>query len=169
MTENLHVPGAKADSGKPTLRLLAEDFPHAISFFYSMPIASGMEPAGMLRMLMLAPVDGTPVSVSVKKLLSALTYSNPHLPQQEAQAKALYAAADVAGFGMRKYTASGWKHVENGVVRYTEALYRHLASMASGETHDVDSGRPHTSHAIWNCLAVLELLDQVEEPAARLY
>lgn len=169
MTKNLHVPGAKADSGKATPRLLAEDFPHALLFLYGMPVVSGVDPEAMLKSLMLAPADNIPLAVSVQRLLSSLTYRDTSVPAAEARAKALYAASDVAGFGMRKYTAGGWKHVDNGVVRYTEALYRHLVLWVSGEECDLDSGRLHLHHLIWNCMAILELLSLENTAAQRLY
>jgi hypothetical protein len=169
MTENLHVPGAKADSGKITPRLLAEDFPHAMQVLYSLPVAGGTTPEAMLRALMTAPADGVLLIDSVKRLLSALIYRDPHTPPPAARANALMAAADVAGFGMRKYTASGWKYVENRAVRYTEAMYRHLLSLVGGQECDLDSGRPHTSHLIWNCMAVLEILALEDANRQRLY
>lgn len=72
-------------------------------------------------------------------------------------ASALSEVARVGTFGARKYTDNGWCHVENGLERYTDALYRHLLYEAQGEQVDPDSDLLHSAHAAWNALARLEL------------
>lgn len=67
---------------------------------------------------------------------------------------ALEAVARVSEFGFNKYGAwGGWRHVENGYDRYTEALNRH--NLAQG--YDQDSKLLHIAHRAWNALATLEL------------
>jgi hypothetical protein len=72
-------------------------------------------------------------------------------------ASALEQVAKVGTFGARKYTDNGWCHVEDGVNRYTDALYRHLLAEAQGEVLDSETELWHSAHAAWNALARLEL------------
>ena len=72
--------------------------------------------------------------------------------------RALEAVGQVSTFGANKYSPGGWQHVEDGVVRYTDALYRHLLAEARGEDVDLDSGLLHAAHSAWNALARLELM-----------
>jgi len=72
-------------------------------------------------------------------------------------AGALTAVAAVGTFGAKKYSRGGWQHVENGVERYTDALWRHLLAERH-EACDPDSGLLHAAHLAWNALARLELL-----------
>lgn len=72
--------------------------------------------------------------------------------------KALEAVGQVTTFGANKYSPGGWQHVENGVERYTDALYRHLLKEAQGEEVDADSGLMHAAQSAWNALARLELM-----------
>ncbi len=81
----------------------------------------------------------------------------------ESFARALEQVIAVGTFGAAKYTDDGWKYVENGITRYTDALYRHLIAEAKGEAADKETGRLHAAHAAWNALARLELLLQQEE------
>lgn len=71
-------------------------------------------------------------------------------------ALALKAVADVGTYGADKYTRGGWQNVPDGVVRYSDALWRHLLA-ARHEPHDRDTGLKHLAHAAWNILAILEL------------
>lgn len=66
---------------------------------------------------------------------------------------ALKAVAEVGTFGANKYTDDGWRSVENGRKRYEDALWRHL--LARGR--DEQSGLPHSWHALWNMMALIEL------------
>jgi Domain of unknown function (DUF5664) len=72
-------------------------------------------------------------------------------------ARALLEVGRVGTYGANKYTANGWVEVPNGVERYTDAMYRHLASEAMGEEVDRDTGIRHAAHAAWNALARLDL------------
>lgn len=73
-------------------------------------------------------------------------------------ARALESVGLVGSFGLLKYTANGWMVVDNGIERYTDALYRHLNAEAQGELRDKDSELLHASHAAWNALARLDLI-----------
>jgi len=72
--------------------------------------------------------------------------------------RALVGVGVVATFGAAKYSDNGWKHVDDGVARYTDAMHRHFLAEAGGELVDGDSGLMHAAHAAWNALARLELL-----------
>ena len=78
-------------------------------------------------------------------------------------ARALLAVSEVGTFGARKYTASGWIEVPNGIPRYDDALMRHWLREHAGETNDQDSGLLHAAHLAWNALARLELILREEE------
>ncbi len=72
-------------------------------------------------------------------------------------ARALTEVGKVGTFGANKYTDDGWVDVPDGILRYTDALYRHQLKEACGEELAPDSGLLHAAHAAWNSLAVLEL------------
>lgn len=81
--------------------------------------------------------------------------------------RALRWVARVSQFGNDKYHEwGGWTKVEDAQRRYADALGRHLAHYAAGETLDPESGLPHLAHAAWNALAILELASRtnLEEP-----
>lgn len=63
---------------------------------------------------------------------------------------AIKAIAEVLTFGAKKYAPNSWQNVENGEVRYLDALMRHLEAYRSGESIDPDSGLSHLAHAIAN-------------------
>jgi len=71
---------------------------------------------------------------------------------------ALWQVSRVGTFGAAKYTPNGWKEVEGGIERYTDAMARHLLAEAMGEDLDSESGLLHAAHAAWNALARLELM-----------
>jgi hypothetical protein len=75
--------------------------------------------------------------------------------------------ADISKFGADKYAWEGWQHVDNGIGRYTEAMYRHgLAELRN--PYDAESGYLHAGHVAWNALARLQLMiDQGYYPHAR--
>ena len=50
--------------------------------------------------------------------------------------RALLAVGEVGTFGAKKYSDNGWKHVPDGISRYTDALYRHLLEEAGGIAYD---------------------------------
>lgn len=72
-------------------------------------------------------------------------------------AKALEEVSKVGTFGAKKYSPNGWKSVEDGVNRYSDAMMRHWLAHQSGELIDADSGLSHLSQVAWNALAVLQL------------
>lgn len=78
-------------------------------------------------------------------------------------AQALKAVGDVGTYGALKYSDNGWMKVPDGEPRYTDALYRHLLTEASGEVRDGDTGLHHAAHAAWNALARLELILRLEK------
>ena len=81
----------------------------------------------------------------------------------EGFSRALSEVAKVGTFGANKYTENGWETVENGVARYTDAMYRHLLAESMGEELDAESELKHAAHAAWNALARLELLKREED------
>ncbi len=70
---------------------------------------------------------------------------------------AVLSVVQVLSFGAQKYEAHSWRQVENGLERYTDALYRHLNAYATGEVNDPESGLPHLAHALTNLMFILEL------------
>lgn len=81
--------------------------------------------------------------------------------------RALSAVADVSGFGSKKYAWGGWAHVPDGLNRYNDAMLRHLAAEARGETVDPESGLLHAAHAAWGALARLEKILRDREDVAQ--
>jgi hypothetical protein len=93
---------------------------------------------------------------------------NPHEPGAKLDAgklkagvigdfsRALLTISAVGTFGAEKYSRGGWLHVDGGIERYTDAMWRHL--LASGT--DDESGLDHFAHFAWNVLAVLELMER---------
>ena len=103
-------------------------------------------------------------------------YQDPHRPGVKSDqgktlmalvlgdfARALWAIGEVGTFGAKKYTESGWIHVDNGERRYRDAMMRHLMTHLRGEELDSESGLPHLAHAAWCCLAVLDLRIRKQE------
>jgi hypothetical protein len=72
--------------------------------------------------------------------------------------RAIEGIAAVSQFGATKYAWEGWRHVDDGINRYTDALIRHLMAEARGEYLDPESGRPHHDHVSWNACARAELI-----------
>lgn len=71
--------------------------------------------------------------------------------------RALCEVANVSEVGARKYSWKGWESVPDGVVRYGDAIGRHL--LAQGfEAYDKDTGLLHAAQVAWNALARLELI-----------
>ena len=75
----------------------------------------------------------------------------------EAFPRALAEVTGVNEYGAKKYTRGGWRHVPNGVDRYTGALGRHLLSEHIDGPIDPESGLYHDAQVAWNALARLEL------------
>lgn len=65
--------------------------------------------------------------------------------------------------GAKKYSAGGWRHVEDGERRYRAALGRHILKIIKGELHDDDPSLAkhlpagvrltHWDAVAWNALA----------------
>lgn len=82
-------------------------------------------------------------------------------------ARALQVVGEVGTYGARKYSRDGWRHVEDGQYRYTNAMLRHLLQEPQ-ESHDPETGLLHAAHTAWNALARLELmLDDTPNEALR--
>lgn len=77
--------------------------------------------------------------------------------------RAISGVATVSGFGASKYAWGGWRGVDDGIARYTDAMVRHLASEAAGEVLDPESGLPHAWHVAWGALARAELMLMAED------
>lgn len=71
---------------------------------------------------------------------------------------AIREVATVSAFGASKYSWNGWRGVDDGINRYSDALVRHLGYEAEGEDVDPDSRLLHAAHVAWNALARLELI-----------
>lgn len=71
--------------------------------------------------------------------------------------QALLAVAEVATYGARKYTEHGWRHVPDGIQRYTAAMDRHR--LYERQQHfDPETEMLHAAHLAWNALARLQLM-----------
>ena len=69
---------------------------------------------------------------------------------------AILAVSEVGTYGANKYSENGWKDVDNGIARYTDAMDRHRIKEGL-EVFD-DSGLMHAAQVAWNALARLELM-----------
>jgi hypothetical protein len=72
--------------------------------------------------------------------------------------QALALVGRVGTYGANKYSDNGWVFVNNGVERYSDALFRHLLEEEYDLQLDPESKIPHAAHAAWNALARLELM-----------
>ena len=79
-----------------------------------------------------------------------LKFDNGKLLYSLIPPETLKALAEVLTFGAQKYAPNNWMLVENGEIRYLDALFRHLEAFRSGETHDPDSKLHHLSHVLTN-------------------
>lgn len=72
------------------------------------------------------------------------------LPMDLIPPEAMTALAGVLQFGAAKYGRRAW---ERGITRgrIVAALLRHCVAWMSGQTHDPDSGLPHSHHMLCNC------------------
>lgn len=70
---------------------------------------------------------------------------------------ALLAVSEVGTYGANKYSENGWKDVDNGIARYTDAMDRHRIKEGL-EVFDEDSNLRHAAQVAWNALARLELM-----------
>jgi hypothetical protein len=71
--------------------------------------------------------------------------------------------AIVSDKGARKYSWKGWETVPDGILRYSDALVRHLLAEGRGELIDNDTGCLHAEQVAWNALARLELILREQE------
>jgi len=69
---------------------------------------------------------------------------------------ALEEVSKVGTFGAEKYSRGGWKSVENGEQRYSDAMWRHLLK-ENREALDPETNLSHEAAVAWNALARLEL------------
>lgn len=60
----------------------------------------------------------------------------------------------VYSFGAEKYSENSWQNLPNFWERYKAAMLRHLCALEKGELIDSESGLPHTSHLMWNAVAL---------------
>jgi hypothetical protein len=81
--------------------------------------------------------------------------------------RAIKAVAEVSKFGAKKYTWNGWQSVPDGVIRYTDALGRHIIEEIIDGAITPDSNLLHASHAAWNAMARLELMLREQENAKK--
>jgi hypothetical protein len=65
--------------------------------------------------------------------------------------------AEIYTYGCQKYARDSWRNVPDAVERYYDAMERHLGAFNKGEEFDVESGKRHLAHALWNLVAVCEL------------
>jgi hypothetical protein len=102
-----------------------------------------------------------------KKAAGAIKYDGGKAPvYRVALAYFPLAISEVAGvsaFGASKYAWAGWRGVDDGIARYTDAMVRHLVREGAGEVLDTDSGLLHAAHVAWGALARLELLIEQRE------
>ena len=117
----------------------------------------------------LQELDPTHLSKEAKCFLNSREpFIDPHQPGAKLDHKknrlglvllgfkeALNAVGEVGTFGANKYTDNGWKSVQNGIDRYTDAMLRHTFT---NEEFDPESNLLHAAHRAWNALAVLELV-----------
>ncbi len=75
---------------------------------------------------------------------------------------ALLEVAKIGTFGIEKYSRGSWSHVQDGQIRYSDALMRHLLAENQSK-FDSDSNLLHAAHAAWNALARLELMLRKEQ------
>lgn len=64
-------------------------------------------------------------------------------------------------FGANTYGVSNWKQVENGKVRFTNAMLRHFLK-ESHRFKDTETGLPHAAHVAFNALMRLYFI--LQEP-----
>lgn len=79
--------------------------------------------------------------------------------------RALLAVAEIGTYGRHKYSKGGWKHVDNGIERYTNAMDRHRLKEGI-ESVDRETEMLHAAHLAWNALARLELMIREQESEA---
>lgn len=157
MTQSVAV-GKKYDTGKPTFRLLLEDHGGTLAAILAdMPKFSHEEASRPLSAKVWAEwfnpaMERDLVSLATETAQRLIAYG-------EGWPWVGLPLADVVGYGARKYAARNWRLVPDGAQRYAEAVYRHsYAWVFENEEKDKESGYPHWTHILWNCLALLYFL-----------
>lgn len=86
--------------------------------------------------------------------------------------RAIKAVANLSAVGAKKYSWAGWRDVDNGVARYSDAMMRHVADEAIEGPWDLKwlNDPEHASHVLhktavaWNALASLDkYLEEIEK------
>jgi len=72
-------------------------------------------------------------------------------------ATALDEAGKVLAYGAIKYKPNSWQNIPHAKERYLDALLRHIIAYMSGEVVDEESGLHHMSHAMVNCMFLIQL------------
>lgn len=72
--------------------------------------------------------------------------------------RALVEVAAVSAYGANKYTWNGWESVPDGVVRYGDAMARHMVGEVIHGEYDPETKLRHAAQVAWNALARLELI-----------
>lgn len=71
---------------------------------------------------------------------------------------ALQGVSEITRYGIEKYQRPGsWKHAHRELVKYHDALGRHLLKHHS-EMYDNESGYLHLLHGLWNILALVQMM-----------
>ena len=85
------------------------------------------------------------------KLMLAQFYK--HFPN------AYKAMVETAMYGFKKYNENihdpNWK--KNDIEQYEDAIFRHFDKYLTGEAIDLESGKKHLAHIIWNACVLYEL------------
>lgn len=77
--------------------------------------------------------------------------------------RALLAIGRVSEAGAKKYSWKGWEHVPDGIIRYGDALGRHILLEDIEGPYDSDTGLLHAAQQAWNACARLELILREQE------
>lgn len=166
-----HAVGAKLDFGKPTPLLCLADFQPALRQLVGQQAdfldeSSSVVDACASRIIEVL-FEGR---ISTPALLAALialqaelgTFDRGKLDLQSIRgvvssfSDALLSVSMLTAIGAAKYRPSGWKHVPDGALRYSEACARHFLR-SFFEKLDPDTKTSHWCCVAWNAAAVLTL------------
>lgn len=167
-----HAVGAKLDSEKPMPLLCLSDFApafqqlvgHNLHFLEIRPSVKESCNSVLASDLFLSG------SVSARALLAALilvqtsinSLDKKHIDLSTLDGlistfpHAILALSTLTAIGAKKYRPSGWKDVEDGINRYSEACARHFVR-SKIEQADKDTGATHLCCVAWNAAAALTL------------